>query len=61
MRFAASRAAGIQAEELSQAILRRAGLAPERRAESLGVEDFAALAEAAASYIPKAEVSHGNR
>ena len=60
MRFAASRASGIQAEELSLAILRRAGLAPERRAESLGVEDFAALAEAAASYIPQTEAGNGN-
>lgn len=59
-RFVAGCSSGVPAEELSLAILKQAGLSPERRAESMGVEDFASLAEAAAACMPKTEAVNGS-
>lgn len=59
--FTASRL-GNGSEQTAMEALRRAGIAPERRAETLGVADFAALAEEMAVLMPKrGEADDGRR
>jgi 16S rRNA (adenine1518-N6/adenine1519-N6)-dimethyltransferase len=63
-RFTASLGAGGSGEELCMEIFSRSRISPETRAETLGVDDFAALAEAAAALMPgrkKTEAQSGNR